>query len=99
VQLRTIRLATRDSFSEHSFHYILETVARAFRLPIANLAEGRAAPWGVKAVRKLFRTSIESLFRYTACAAGRGAAIDAVFSKDESPIAAATHTCAKRVCK
>jgi SAM-dependent methyltransferase len=82
VHLRTVKLDTReDSFSEHSLHYILETLAGTSRVPMATLAAARSAPLAVKAVRKLFRVSIELLFGYAASAAGRGASIEGVFSK------------------
>jgi len=82
VHLRTIKLETRDTFSEHSLHYVFEVLARFWGMPMANLAAGGSAPVAVKALRKLFRLSIEALFRYTASAAGRGAAIEGVFTRD-----------------
>ena len=82
--MRKVWLRTRreDSFSEHSIHYIFETLAAKAGLTAAPLAEDRSTSFPVKVARKLFRLSIEALFRYAASAAGRGASIEGVFRRD-----------------
>ena len=84
ARLKTIRLHTlvEDSFSEHSFHYIVEDLLGAVGISQAPLSQRHPISLPVKVVRKAFRLSIESLFRYSAAAAGRGASIEGVFSKE-----------------
>jgi SAM-dependent methyltransferase len=84
AQMRTVRLHTllEDSFAEHSFHYIFQNMLGRIGMSKAPLASGLPAPFPVKAIRKSFRLSIESLFKYAASAAGRGASIEGLFVKE-----------------
>jgi SAM-dependent methyltransferase len=85
AHMRTVRLHTlfEDSFSEHSFHYISEDLFHKFGISRAPLTAGLPASFPVKVIRKVFRLSIESLFRYAASAAGRGASIEGIFGKEQ----------------
>jgi SAM-dependent methyltransferase len=84
AQMRTVRLHTllEDSFSEHSLHYIFQNMLGKIGISKAHLAAGLPASFPVKVIRKSFRLSIESLFRYAASAAGRGASIEGLFVKE-----------------
>jgi 2-polyprenyl-3-methyl-5-hydroxy-6-metoxy-1,4-benzoquinol methylase len=84
AQMRTLRLQTllEDSFSEHSFHYILQNMLGKIGISKAPMAAGLPASFPVKVIRKSFRLSIESLFKYAASAAGRGASIEGLFVKE-----------------
>lgn len=80
--MRTVSLCTYDSFSEHSLHYVFEHLSARCGVAMAPLARRAPAPFSVKVIRKLFRGSLEFLFRNLADSAGSGAAIEAVFVND-----------------
>jgi SAM-dependent methyltransferase len=84
AEMQTVLLHTllEDSFSEHSFHYIFEELFQKVGISKAPLSAGLPASFPLKVARRLFRVSIESLFRYAARAAGRGASIEGVFRKE-----------------
>jgi SAM-dependent methyltransferase len=83
AKLQTSRLHTlaSDSFSEHSFHYLLETMLSAIGISTTPLCDGAPVSFPVKVIRKVFRMTAETAFRLTASAFGRGASIEAVFQK------------------
>jgi SAM-dependent methyltransferase len=85
VQMRTVKLHTlsEDSFSEHSLHYIFEDQFHRCGITKAPLSAGLPASFPVKVVRKMFRLSVELVFRHAASAAGRGASIEGVFCKEQ----------------
>jgi SAM-dependent methyltransferase len=84
AQMRTLRLHTlvEDSFSEHSFHYILQNMFEKFGISKEPMAAGLPMSFPLKVIRKSFRLSIETLFKYAASAAGRGASIEGLFVKE-----------------
>jgi len=84
AKMRTVRLRTlfQDSFSEHSCHYIVEDLVGRCGISKTPLAAGYTPSLPVKIIRKMFRLTIESVFRYTASLAGRGASIEGVFVKE-----------------
>ena len=83
AKFRTVRLSTpaADSFSEHSFHYVFESLLARLGVSMNPLSAGAPAPITVKVLRKLFRLSAELPFRRLAGLSGRGACVEGIFQK------------------
>jgi SAM-dependent methyltransferase len=79
---RLERMVTRaDCHVEPSVVYLLNEVRRRFQVPCISVADGHTPALAWRIVRKAFRLTVLSPFRYAAAVSGNGASVSAVFKK------------------
>jgi 2-polyprenyl-3-methyl-5-hydroxy-6-metoxy-1,4-benzoquinol methylase len=87
IGLDVVRMVTpADSYMEHSLRYIVDDMAQKLRFSRVPLSAAEPASIPLKIVRRVFRNTVELVFRHASSIAGRGASIEAVFRKPSSAV-------------